>query len=31
MCFASFSWISWISIFSSSFWARLSMTFMPLE
>lgn len=31
MCLASFSWISWISIFSSSFWARLSMTFMPLK
>lgn len=30
MCFASFSCISWISIFSSSFIARFSITFMPL-
>lgn len=30
MCFASFSCISWISIFSSSFIARFSITFIPL-
>lgn len=31
MCFASFSCISWSSIFSSSFMALFSMTFMPLR
>lgn len=31
MCLASLSWISWISIFSSSFWALFSMTFIPLK
>ena len=31
MCFASFSCISWISIFSSSFIARFSITFIPLN
>lgn len=30
MCLASFSCISWISIFSSSFIARFSITFIPL-
>lgn len=30
MCLASFSWISCSSIFSSSFMALFSMTFMPL-
>ena len=31
MCLASFSCISWISIFSSSFIARFSITFIPLS
>ena len=30
MCLASLSWISWSSIFSSSFKARFSITFIPL-
>ncbi len=31
MCLASFSWISWSSIFSSSFRALFSITFIPLH